>query len=75
MEDKKLFPPNYEEHLFTITVKVFKNCNSIQIEGVNGYLPTYHESIGALEITKGGLLYDQREANRKAFKKAKKNQP
>ncbi len=68
----KLFDPNKEKKLFTITIEVFENCASTAIANEGDYLCTYHEIIGAFETQKMGLLMNQREKNIEHFNNDKK---
>lgn len=65
----KLFEPNQNRKLFTITIEVFENCASTAIANDGDYQCTYHEIIGALETQKVGLLMNQRDKNLEHFKK------
>jgi hypothetical protein len=65
----KLFEPNKNKKLFTITLEVFENCASTAIANEGDYQCTYHEIIGALETQKVGFLMNQREKNLEHFKK------
>jgi len=64
----KLFEPNKNKKLFTITVEVFENCASTVIINDGEYQCTYHEIVGALETQKVALLMNQREKNLEHFK-------
>jgi hypothetical protein len=67
--ENKLFEPNKNKKLFTITLEVFENCASTAIANEGDYQCTYHEIIGALETQKVALLMNQREKNLEHFKK------
>ena len=67
--ENKLFEPNKNKKLFTITIELFENCASTAIANEGDYQCTYHEIIGALETQKIGLLMNQREKNLEHFKK------
>jgi hypothetical protein len=66
--ENKLFEPNKNKKLFTITLEVFENCASTLIANEGDYQCTYHEIIGALETQKVALLMNQREKNLEHFK-------
>ena len=68
-KENKLFEPNKNNKLFTITLEVFENCASTAIANEGEYQCTYHEIIGALETQKVALLMNQREKNLEHFKK------
>lgn len=65
----RLFEPNENKKLFTITIEVFENCASTAIANEGDYQCTYHEIIGALETQKIGLAMNQRDKNLEHFKK------
>jgi hypothetical protein len=66
--ENKLFEPNKNKKLFTITLEVFENCASTAIANEGEYQCKYHEIIGALETQKVALLMSQREKNLEHFK-------
>jgi hypothetical protein len=70
--ENKLFDPNKDKKLFTITIEVFENCASIAIANEDDYLCTYHEIIGIFETQKMGLIMNQREKNLEHFNNDKK---
>lgn len=66
----KLFNPNDNKTLFTITIQVKENCATLSCNTPKGQdEPTYHEVIGALETQKQHLIWSQREHNMKKLKK------
>jgi len=67
MEKDKLFIPNADKLLYTITIDVYNNCANLGISNNNDYEPKYHEVIGTLETQKQNLVWKQREINTKAF--------
>lgn len=71
-QENKLFKPDYDKPLFTITIQVKENCAMFGVEGHGEYKPTYHEVMGALETQKIGLIFQQREENIKQSKKVVK---
>lgn len=73
--ENKLFKPNFDKLLFTITIEVFENCAKLAIGNKNGSDINYHQAIGALETQKHNLIFLQREANIKAAKLLKKTKP
>ena len=60
---------DFKDEKFKIIITVAKNCQSITVECVGEYSPTYQEIIGALEIQKAMYLYDQSCDNRKLDRK------
>ncbi|MDO9186948.1 MAG: hypothetical protein Q7W13_13120 [Bacteroidia bacterium] len=73
--ENKLFKPNFDKPLFTITIQVFENCAKVGVAPENGREVGYHEVIGALEAQKNHFIFCQREANIKAGKLLKKTKP
>ena len=65
------FKPNYDVKRFEIIITVHENCNSFRISNPDNNEIQYSEVIGALEINKAMLLYDQSEYNRQQYKKKK----
>ncbi len=68
----KLFTPNGDKKLFTITIEVLENCAIIKVANHEDYKATYHEVIGALDTQKINTIMNQREHNLKIFHKKKK---
>ena len=66
--ENKLFEPNKDKKLFTVTIEVYENCASVAIANDGDYQCTYHEIIGALETQKIGFIFTQREKNVEHFK-------
>jgi len=70
--ENRLFNPNKDKKLFTITIEVFENCAATSIVNDGDYQCTYHEIIGAFETQKINLLVSQREKNIEHFNKETK---
>jgi uncharacterized membrane-anchored protein len=62
------FKPNFDEELFTIEISVFRNGTVRQVKvSKQGYQPTYHEIIGAIEIIKAAFLREVAEVVNEAY--------
>lgn len=65
--ESKLFIPNVDNLLFTVTIQVFENCAKIGVT-TEKEMPTYHQVVGVLETQKHHLMSEQRDINIKASK-------
>lgn len=70
------FKPDFGDKLFTVKIEVFRNGTVRQVHEVKeGYQPTYHEIVGAVEVVKAGFLRDIGEAVSKAFEEHQLKNP
>lgn len=71
--DKPAFTPDFNKKKFEIIIEVYENSQTLRVNAMNEDKPaTYHEVIGALEIQKSILIYDQSTYNRKVQKAKRK---
>jgi len=62
------FKPNFDDELFTIEISVFRNGTVRQVKvSKDGYQPTYHEIIGAIEVIKAAFLREVAEVVNEAY--------
>jgi hypothetical protein len=70
LEDE--FKPNFDDELFRVEITVFRNGTIRQVKvSKDGYQPTYHEIIGAIEVIKAAFLREVGEVVSKAYAKHK----
>ena len=66
------FKPNFDDELFMVEITVFRNGTVRQVKvSKDGYQPTYHEIIGAIEVIKAAFLRDVGEVVNEAYAKHK----
>ena len=70
--ENKLFTPNPNKLLHTVTIQMFENCANTNIISIIDKKITYHELIGLLETVKQGFIWNQREINKKIKYKPQK---
>lgn len=58
--------PDYSILRGVITLNIYENANSIEVQPVNGNTLSYHEIVGALEIARLNLVIAQTKINRDA---------
>ena len=64
------FRPDFNDELFMIEITVYKNGTLRQLKvSKDGYRPTYHEIIGAIEIIKAAFLREVGEVVNDAYAK------
>ncbi len=73
-KEEKLFVPDFTKKLFSIKINVYENGSEFMIETENGsaYKPEQNQVIGALEISKIGVIRRQSEYNQTIYDKLKK---
>lgn len=73
METPSLLKPDFMEKKFELIIKVYGNCQTLDVMKPTEDSPdvTYQELIGALEIQKSMLIYDQSVYNRKMARRKK----
>lgn len=71
--EEKIFEPNEDIHLYTIRIKVLKNCAMVFIDAGEQKEVNYHEAIGVLETQKQNMIWRQRETNIAVSKQKRKN--
>ncbi len=70
LEDE--FKPNFDDELFRVEITVFRNGTIRQVKvSKDGYQPTYHEIIGAIEVIKAAFLREVGEVVNEAYAKHK----
>lgn len=69
------FTPDENIHLYTIKIKVMKNCAQLTIEAGEQKDVKYHEAVGVLETQKQNMIWEQREINIKHSKQKRKTKP
>lgn len=73
MSLNKLMKPDFNKQKFEIVITVGENCQTINVNSLEkGFQPNYQEIIGALEIQKSMMMYDQSGYNRKLAGKSRK---
>ena len=66
------FKPDFNDELFRVEITVFKNGTVRQVKvSKDGYQPTYHEIIGAIEVIKAAFLREIGEVVNEAYAKHK----
>jgi len=66
------FNPNFDDELFRVEIAVFRNGTVRQVKvSKDGYKPTYHEIIGAIEVIKAAFLREVGEVVNEAYAKHK----
>jgi hypothetical protein len=66
------FKPNFDDELFRVEITVFRNGTVRQVKvSKDGYQPTYHEIIGAIEVIKAAFLREVGEVVNEAYTKHK----
>ena len=66
------FKPNFDDELFRVEITVFRNGTIRQVKvSKDGYQPTYHEIIGAIEVIKAAFLREVGEVVNEACAKHK----
>lgn len=64
------FQPNFDDELFRVEITVFKNGTVRQLKvSKDGYKPTYHEIIGAIEVIKAAFLREVSEMVNEVYAK------
>lgn len=75
MSNKKAieqFNPDFNDELFRVEITVYKNGTVRQVKvSKDGYRPTYHEVIGAIEVIKAAFLREVGEMVNEAYAKHK----
>lgn len=69
--DKPAFTPDFNKKKFEIIIEVYENSQTLRVNHIDK-LATYHEVIGALDIQKNMLIYDQSTYNRKVQRAKRK---
>jgi hypothetical protein len=68
-----LLKADYDKQLYKIEITVCENGNLFTVTNIEkDYKVSYQSLIGTMEIMKNGFIQDQRDANKKAFKKQNK---
>ena len=66
------FRPDFNDELFRVEITVYKNGTVRQVKvSKDGYQPTYHEIIGAIEVIKAAFLREVGEVVNEAYAKHK----
>lgn len=66
------FKPDFDDELFRVEITVYKNGTVRQVKVLkDGYRPTYHEIIGAIEVIKAAFLREVGEVVNEAYAKHK----
>lgn len=66
------FKPDFNDELFRIEITVYRNGTVRQVKvSKDGYKPTYHEIIGAIEVIKAAFLRVVGEVVNEAYAKHK----
>jgi tRNA U54 and U55 pseudouridine synthase Pus10 len=66
------FKPDFNDELFRVEITVYKNGTVRQVKvSKNGYQPTYHEIIGAIEVIKAAFLREVGEVVSETYAKHK----
>ncbi len=66
------FKPDFNDELFGIEITVYRNGTVRQVKvSKDGYKPTYHEIIGAIEVIKAAFLREVGEVVNEAYAKHK----
>ena len=64
------FRPDFNDELFRVEITVYKNGTLRQLKvSKDGYKPTYHEIIGAIEVIKAAFLREIGEVVKEAYAK------
>lgn len=66
-------PPDINEHLFTIEIKVFKNCQTMKVNGFKNSI-TFQSVYGALDIARQAYFVEQNMLNMRAWIDLKEKQ-
>lgn len=64
------FKPDFNDELFMVEITVYKNGTVRQVKvSKDGYQPTYHEIIGAIEVIKAAFLREVGDVVNEAYAK------
>jgi len=64
------FKPDFNNELFRVEITVYKNGTVRQVKvSKDGYQPTYHEIIGAIEVIKAAFLREVGDVVNEAYAK------
>jgi hypothetical protein len=64
------FKPDFNDELFRVEITVYKNGTVRQVKvSKDGYHPTYHEIIGAIEVIKAAFLREVGDVVNEAYAK------
>ncbi len=62
------FKPDFNDELFKVEITVYRNGTVRQVKvSKDGYQPTYHEIIGAIEVIKAAFLREVGEVVNEAY--------
>jgi hypothetical protein len=68
----KPMEPDFSKKKFEIIITVYENCQTFEVKSLEeGFHPSYCEIVGALEIQKSMLMYDQSTYNCKIARSKK----
>jgi antitoxin component YwqK of YwqJK toxin-antitoxin module len=69
---KAQFTPDFNDELFKVEITVYKNGTVRQVlPSKDGYQPTYHEIVGAIEVIKAAFLREIGKVVNEAYAKHK----
>lgn len=61
--------PDFNKEKFTITITVHENCQSFNVQSLNGEPISYQEIIGCLDTVKMSYFFDQSGLNIEEYRK------